>query len=116
MENYEVDKYREQSISEKIRKEDAYLRAKKHVKKIVGFYWHLASYIIVNLFLISLIAINTDSSESFWNFGTFSTLFFWGIGLAFHAMGVFGPNLMFGKNWEQKKIDEFMDKDDRKWQ
>ena len=49
-------------------REEAYLRAQKKVKKIVGFYWHLASYVIVNLFLLFLIGKNTND---FWSFGTF---------------------------------------------
>ena len=59
---------------------------RKKLDKIIGFYWHLAVYVIINLFLIILIGTNTD--EGFWNFGTFATAFFWGIGLAFHFLGV----------------------------
>jgi len=40
-----------------------------------------------------------------------STAFFWGIGLAFHAYGVFGKHLLFSKDWEERKIKEFMEKD-----
>ena len=94
-------------------KEEAYLRAQKKVKAIVGFYWHLASYVIVNLFLIILI---TSSGVRLFSFGTFSTAIFWGIGLAFHFMGVFGPSFFFGKNWEERKIKEIMDKDNKHWE
>ena len=93
-------------------KEEAYLRAKKRVKAIVGFYWHLASYVIVNVFLIILI---TSSGVKFFSFGTFSTAFFWGIGLAFHFVGVFGPRFFLGSNWEERKIKELMDKDNKNW-
>ena len=34
-----------------------------------------------------------------------------GIGIVFHAFGVFGMNFILGKNWEDKKIKELMDKD-----
>lgn len=94
--------------AEDYRKEEAFLRAKKKVKDITGFYWHLASYIIVNIFLIGLIGFN---SGDFWNFGTFSTPFFWGIGLMFHFLGVFGKDYFFGKQWEERKIREYMEKD-----
>ncbi len=94
-------------------REDAYIRAQKKVKKIVGFYWHLASYVIVNLFLIFIIGKNT---ANFWSFATFSTAIFWGIGLFFHFLGVFGPDFFFGKNWEQRKIKEYMDKDKKRWE
>jgi len=36
---------------------------------------------------------------------------FWGIGIIWHAIGVFGK---LGKNWEEKKIKELMEKDKRK--
>jgi hypothetical protein len=29
---------------------------------------------------------------------------------------VFGPNFMFGKNWEEKKMKEFMDKEKEEYQ
>ncbi|WP_274474337.1 2TM domain-containing protein [Mangrovimonas aestuarii] len=116
MENYSNKKkslgYDQRSIGQ----DEAYLRAKKKVNKILGFYKHAAVYVVINLFLIALVAINTDSEASFWSFGTFSTAFFWGIGLAFHALGVFGSDLFFGKKWEERKIKEYMDRDKQFWE
>ena len=37
-----------------------------------------------------------------------------GIGLAFHAFAVFGTDYFFGKNWEENKIQKFMDKEEDK--
>ncbi len=91
------------------RKEDAYLRAEKRLKELKGFYWHAFWYLAVNIFLIVMIAVNSDGN--IWHYGTFSTAFFWGIGLGFHALGIFGKNLLFGKSWEDKKIKEYMEKD-----
>lgn len=109
MKKYEIQPYEGESQKDFYAREEAYLRAKKKLDKLVGFYWHLAVYIIVNLFLILLIGLN--NGDGFWNFGTFSTAIFWGIGILFHFLGVFGPNFMFGKDWEKRKIQEFMDKD-----
>lgn len=95
---------------EQYRKEDAYLRAQKRLKDIKGFYGHAFWYVVVNLFLIIMIAIN--SKGNIWNFGTFSTAVFWGIGLAFHALSVFGKNFFFSKSWEDKKIREYLDKEE----
>lgn len=95
-------------------KEEAYIRAKKKVDNIIGFYWHLAVFIFVNAIIIFLNA--NYNKQGFWSFGTFSTALFWGIGLLFHFLGVFGPDFLFGRNWEQKKIKEFMDKDRKNWQ
>nr|WP_321223049.1 2TM domain-containing protein [uncultured Psychroserpens sp.] len=94
-------------------KEEAYLRAQKKVKAIMGFYWHLASYIIINIFIIIVI---TSNGVGLFSFGTWSTAIFWGIGLFFHFVGVYGPNFFFGKNWEQRKIKELMDKDEKYWE
>ena len=99
---------------ERFLREDAYLRAKNRVKKMLGFYRHLIIYLIVNIFLIVLVTYNSDGP--FWRFETFSTAVFWGIGLAFHAMGAFGADWLFGKNWENKKIKKYMDKEHKRWE
>lgn len=114
MKKHNIEPYNDQQSRTDYKKEEAYLRAKKKLEKLVGFYWHLAVYVIVNLFLIILITVN--SNEDFWSFGTFATAFFWGIGLAFHFLGVFGPDFIFGKNWEEKKMKEYMDKDKEEYQ
>ena len=104
----ELEPYGSDQRQKDFEREDAYLRAQKKVKSLVGFYWHLASYVFVNIFIIILIVMN---GGKFWSFGTFATAFFWGIGLFFHFLGVFGPDFIFGKDWEQRKIKEYMDKD-----
>lgn len=98
---------------EKFAEEDRYLRAKKQVDKIKGFYIHLSVYILVNVFITSskvISGLNSGNSfkDEFFEFGTFAVWIFWGIGIVFHALGVFGTNLFFGKNWEEKKMKEFI--------
>ncbi|WP_179352587.1 2TM domain-containing protein [Winogradskyella vidalii] len=114
MEKYTVEPYEEQQDRRDYREEEAYLRAKKKVDSIMGFYWHLASYVIVNIFLIIVISVNSD--EGFFHFGTFATALFWGIGLLFHFLGVFGTDFLFGKHWEEKKIAEMMEKERENWE
>ena len=114
MRNNSIEPYRENSNNQNFSREEAYLRAKKKLDKIVGFYWHLAIYIAVNTFLVILIGSNT--SEGYFSFAAFSTAIFWGIGLLFHFLGVYGPDFLFGKNWEERKIREFMDKDKQSWE
>ena len=97
-------------------KEEAYIRAKKRLDKLKGFYWHLGSYLAVNTFLIVMIVWNSDDIDSVWNLGTFATPFFWGIGLFFHFLGVFGHNIIFSKEWEDRKIKKYMDRDKRFWE
>lgn len=101
------------SAENRFLREEAYLRAQKKVKALIGFYWHLASYIIVNLLIFILIVSN---GGRFFSFGTFATAIFWGIGLLFHFLAVFGVDFMFGKHWEERKIKEMMEKDKKHWE
>lgn len=93
-------------------KAQAYIRAKKRVKELKGFYWHAFWYVVVNIFIISMVLAN---GGNLWHFGTFSTALFWGIGLGFHAIGIFGKNFIFSKSWEERKIKEFMENDKKQW-
>ena len=89
-------------------------RAKKRVEELKGFYIHLAIYTIINSFIMVNILIRAlGDGDTFWQFGTFFTPFFWGIGLAFHAAKVFNYNPILGKNWEEKQIKKYIDKDKR---
>ena len=94
----------------KDKNEIKYLEAKKRVKKLKGFYTHLAIYLLVNLLIVFINIQNLKPGESYFKFENFVTLFFWGIGLLAHAMSVFVPQFILGKNWEERKIRELMDK------
>jgi len=89
--------------------ESSYLRAQKRLKEMKGFYWHAFWYLVVNIFIFVMIV--TNSEGNIWHFGTFSTPIFWGLGLGFHALAVFGKNLFFSKSWESRKIQEFIEKE-----
>lgn len=91
-------------------KEKQFLRAKRKVKSIKGFYSHLVVYILVNGFIIMSKFLSDGDWEIFWEYQSYSTAFFWGIGLAFHAFNVFGMDFVLGKHWEERKIKEYMDK------
>jgi peptidoglycan/LPS O-acetylase OafA/YrhL len=91
-----------------------YIRAKRKVRALKGFYTHLVVYVIINIFiLINIYVDSVGNNEIYWEFETFSVMFFWGIGLLFHAFNVFGLNLIFGKDWEEQKIKEFMNKNNK---
>jgi hypothetical protein len=92
-----------------------YQEALKRVKKIKGFYTHLMVYIVINTMLIIVNYKNSDGS--FWRWQVFNTAILWGIGLVAHAFSVFLPSLMMGKNWEERKIRELMEKEKKsKWE
>lgn len=91
-----------------------YLKAKNRVEELKKFYSHLTSYLLV---MIGLAGLNYWVDG--WRYPWFLwAAFGWGIGLFAHAIGVFNWNPFFGKNWEQRKIKEYMEKEsnDKKWQ
>ena len=80
----------------------AYQRAKDKVEQLKGFYGNLISYCVVIPFLI-FINLRTSNFQWFW-----FPMLGWGMGLTFHALETFG----YGKSWEERKINELMNKDD----
>tara|TARA_R100000988_G_C3988258_1_gene161126 strand:+ start:490 stop:810 length:321 start_codon:yes stop_codon:yes gene_type:complete len=89
-------------------------KAKKRLEKIKGFYVHATAYILVNLFII--LAGTGLFSNGFLNlhmpdWSHFTTPFFWGIGLFFHGLNTFKTG--FIKKWEDRKIQEYLEKEDR---
>ena len=91
---------------ENFEKENSYLRAKKRVEELRGFYGNLTAYIIVMPVLVWLNYITTD----------FPWVIFpavgWGLGVILNGMCAYGYNPILGKNWEERKIRQFM-KDDQ---
>lgn len=91
---------------------ERYEEAKKQVKKIKGFYVHLLVYIMCTGFMIY---INLKYSPQYLWF--LWSAFGWGIGVFFHGLGAFKAFPFFGRDWEKRKIDELMDKDQKtKWE
>lgn len=80
----------------------AYERAKKRVKEIKSFYGNLISYCVIIPFLI-IINLITNPKHIWFYFPMLG----WGIGVLAHGMNVFA----IGKNWEEKKIRELMNKE-----
>lgn len=100
-------------------KTQRYLRAEKKVNELKGFYIHLLVYICVNIFIsYRVISENMEDGdtfqEAFFNLGTFIVWLAWGVGIAFHAFNVFVDNGILGRNWEERKIQEYMEEEERK--
>lgn len=96
--------------------DENYNIAYRKVKRIKGFYSHLKVYIIVNIIII-ISSLNRGYTgnhfevRGFRDWEIYSTAFFWGIALAIHAFSVFGPDIFFTRDWEQKQIKKYMDKE-----
>ncbi|OPY40387.1 MAG: hypothetical protein A4E42_02147 [Methanoregulaceae archaeon PtaU1.Bin222] len=86
--------------------DDTRERAKRRVEELKGFYSHLAVFLVINGILI---LINIVTSPGSWWF--YWVTIFWGIGLAFHASSVFGGRRLFSREWEEKKIQQYIDEE-----
>ena len=98
-----------------------YERAKKQVNCIKGFYNHLIIYLIMNLMIIlirlEIIPImyidSTETNFQSWlDWNTYGIAIFWGMGVLIHAIWVFRYQFTFFSYWEDKKIQDFIKKDD----
>jgi hypothetical protein len=84
-----------------------YERARARVQALKGFYIHATAFAVVN---IALFAINAGVGGVWWFYWP---LLGWGIGLGVHALAVFGfgGGGPWGQDWEQRKMQEMMDKE-----
>ncbi len=90
--------------------DEKYNRAKDRVAVLKKFYGKLVSYVLVISALAGLNYYLNEWSNAWFLWAAFG----WGIGLAFKAIKVFGMNPFLGKNWEARKIQEFMNEDSEK--
>jgi len=88
--------------------DDSYVRARKHVEELKGFYYSLVSYIFVIPFLIFV------NYKTFWGFQWFwFPMFGWGLGLSIQAYRVFVGNSLLGSGWEKRKMEQFMREEEK---
>lgn len=83
----------------------SYQDAQRKVRKLKGFYSQLASFIVVNLMLLLInLAISPDHLWFYW------VTIIWGIFLVWTAINLISDHNMMGKDWEERKIKEYMEK------
>ena len=88
----------------KITQETKLQQAKEHIEKLKGFYAHLTVYL---LFVPIFIGLNYFGRSNFpW---AIFPIVGWGIGITGHASETYNWSPFFSKNWEERKIREFMD-------
>ncbi len=80
---------------------NSYYNAKQKVEDLKGFYGSLISYCVIIPLLIFINLRYSSNFQWFW-FPAFG----WGFGLLMQGLRVFG----FSSNWEERKIQEFMNK------
>jgi hypothetical protein len=90
--------------------DEAYQRARRRVAALRGLYIHLTVYVLVNALLV---VINLVTTPGTWWF--YWVLLGWGIGLLAHGIAVFGfgNGGWLGREWEDRKVREYMDRENR---
>lgn len=89
--------------------QERYDLAKKRVQEVKGFYGNLTAYIVVNLFFVVINLLT--SPEHLWFYWP---MLGWGIGVLFHGLRVFNYMPFLGKDWEERKMKEFMEEEERR--
>lgn len=74
-----------------------------HVRKVKGFYIHLAQYVVV---IAALAAVNFLTTPGYlwflWAAGG------WGLGVLAHALRVFDKVPFLGGAWERREVEKFL--------
>lgn len=73
------------------------------VRKIKGFYIHLAQYVVV-ISVLAVINLATNPSKLWF----FWPALGWGIGITAHAAAVFEYIPFFGAEWERKQVEKIL--------
>lgn len=85
--------------------EKLYRLAQKKVKKKKAFYRHLQAFVMVNMALVFIGLIDNDP------FHAIPVPIFWGIGLGFHYVSVFGlPGGKLTDEWEERELEKEYEK------
>jgi hypothetical protein len=89
--------------------DERYNKAKKRVEELKKFYSNLVTYIVINIVLIIInLVTNPGSLWFYW------VTIFWGIAILLHASRVFiFKGKFLGEEWEQKKIKEIIEREEK---
>ncbi|MGJ8667232.1 MAG: 2TM domain-containing protein [Patiriisocius sp.] len=89
-------------------KDDKYYRAKERLSLIKKFYVSLSMFILFAIFLAWL-NYYIDGWRHPWFLWAVGG---WGLGLIFQGAKAFNWNPILGKNWEARKMKEFMEENE----
>lgn len=89
---------------------EKYYRANERLKEHKKFYEDLLKYVVVVTFLAGL-NYYTNQWANMWFLWI---AFGWGLGLALKALKVLKWNPFVGKDWEERKLKQFMTEESRK--
>lgn len=88
-----------------------YIRAVERVEEIKAFYTSLIAYCIVIPFIVFIyFKYSSHTIQWFW-----FPILGWGIGLLFQGFKAFNYNPILGSDWEERKIQEYMNEEDKQY-
>ena len=91
------------------RLDDRYVKARKRLDELKAFYGSLLSYCIIIPFLIFIwYRYSSHTIQWFW-----FPMIGWGLSLCIQAYRVYVNDGVFGASWEERKIKEYMDKEEQ---
>ena len=88
-----------------------YQLAREKVNRIKYLYFHILAYVIINLALLIMRYLQSGSWTDFFKVDNFMTLFIWTVALSLHLICVFALPLLFSEKWEERKIQEILNKE-----
>ena len=86
-------------------REERYEQARRRVRELRYFYRSLTTYVVV---MVALFFVDLASGDGWW---VYWPALGWGAFLLLHALRVFAPGK--GSRWEERKIRQIMDRDER---
>lgn len=89
--------------------EKLYKDARKRVRRKKSYYSALISYFAVGTFLTFLNWYTQRDEESI-RWWVIWVWFGWGIGMFFYTISFFKNGIIFGQDWEDRKVKEEMEK------
>jgi hypothetical protein len=89
--------------------EKLYKEARKRVRRKKSYYSALISYFAVGTFL-TFLNWYTQRDEETIHWWVVWVWFGWGIGMFFYTISFFKTGVIFGQDWEERKIKEEMEK------
>lgn len=89
--------------------EKLYKEARKRVRRKKSYYSAIISYFAVGTFL-TFLNWYTQRDEDTIHWWVIWVWFGWGIGMFFYTIRFFKTGVIFGQDWEDRKIKEEMEK------
>ena len=93
---------------ESLNDQNKYQEAKERVSELRKFYTNLLSYLLFIPFLAGVNYYTNHLRNPWFLWAAFG----WGLGLLFQAVKTFNLFNIFGKDWEERKIKQFMEEED----